>query len=68
MTDYLSTADFLLALNMLKRFCSRQGMPSIIYSDNAGTFKAAESQLVKLFGPNTPQWKSRHGEVDGGSG
>ena len=53
-TDSLSTADFLLAL---RRFCSRRGMPSIIYSDNAGTFKAAESQLVKLFGPNTPQWK-----------
>ena len=53
-TDSLSTADFLLAL---RRFCSRRGMPSIIYSDNVGTFKAAESQLVKLFGPNTPQWK-----------
>ncbi|EPB69804.1 integrase core domain protein [Ancylostoma ceylanicum] len=40
-----STAEFLLAL---RRFVARRGIPSIIYSDNATTFRSAADALNKL--------------------
>jgi hypothetical protein len=54
LTDSLSTEGFLLAL---RRFASRRGLPSVIYSDNAQTFKAAESNLSAYFGSLCPEWK-----------
>ena len=42
----LDTATFLLCF---KRFVSRRGLPSIIVTDNAKTFKAASKTIVKLF-------------------
>ena len=42
----LNTATFLLCF---KRFVSRRGLPSIIVTDNAKTFKAASKTIVKLF-------------------
>lgn len=50
----LSLEDFMLAF---RRFCSRRGVPSVIYSDNAKTFKAASSLLYKIYGQATPTWK-----------
>lgn len=54
LTDSLSTGDFILAF---KRFAARRGLPSVIYSDNAKTFKGAEVRLQSLFGPSCPEWK-----------
>ncbi|KAK3756708.1 hypothetical protein RRG08_035464 [Elysia crispata] len=42
LVDSLSLEDFILAF---KRFVARRGHPSIIYSDNAQTFKAAHKQV-----------------------
>lgn len=42
----LSTEDFLLAL---KRFISRRGNPSVIYSDNGSNFLGAKNQLSELY-------------------
>ena len=42
----MTTNSFLLCL---KRFVSRRGIPRIIITDNAKTFKAASKILVKLF-------------------
>lgn len=42
----LSTENFLLAF---KRFQSRRGVPKIIYSDNAKTFKRANNELQKIY-------------------
>ncbi|XP_065062391.1 uncharacterized protein LOC135689168 [Rhopilema esculentum] len=42
----MTTNTFLLCL---KRFVSRRGIPRIIVTDNAKTFKAASKILVKLF-------------------
>ncbi|XP_049885986.1 uncharacterized protein LOC126380550 isoform X2 [Pectinophora gossypiella] len=41
------TTDTYLAC--LRRFVSRRGLPSEIYSDNASTFKGAQSQLTELY-------------------
>ena len=49
----LSLAAFMLAL---RKFSARRGLPSVIYSDNAKTFEAANS-LIKQFGPAAPKWK-----------
>jgi hypothetical protein len=37
-------------MNCLKRFTARNGVPTMIVSDNAKTFKATERALTKLFG------------------
>ena len=50
----LSLEDFMLAF---RKFCARRGVPNTIYSDNAMTFKGAQTLLQKLFGPNSPTWK-----------
>ena len=50
----LSLEDFMLAF---RKFCARRGVPNTIYSDNALTFKGAQTLLQNLFGPNSPTWK-----------
>lgn len=42
----LSTLTF---MNCLRRFTSRRGVPTLIISDNAKTFKATEKALKKLY-------------------
>lgn len=42
----LATEHFLLAF---RRFISRRGVPSVVYSDNAQTFKKANSELRALW-------------------
>jgi hypothetical protein len=61
LTASLGLEDFLCAF---RRFCSRRGLPSIIYSDNAHTFKAAArtfqeaaARLCSLFPTTAPQWR-----------
>ena len=41
----------------LRRFISRRGIPSVLMSDNAKCFWAAKDKLVKLFGPDGPNWR-----------
>ena len=53
LTDSLNLSDLLLAM---RRFVAR-GLPSVIYSDNAKTFRAAESHLKCIFSHLTPEWK-----------
>ena len=48
----LHTSTF---VNCLRRFCARRGTPRLINSDNALTFKAAESLLKKLTQDHTFQ-------------
>ena len=60
LTASLSLEDFLLAF---RRFCARRGVPSIVYSDNARTFKAAAractSAATHLCSPPSPapEWR-----------
>ncbi|CAB0042117.1 unnamed protein product [Trichogramma brassicae] len=42
----LTAAAFLAAFS---RFCSRRGLPSVMYSDNGTTFKGASKELMALF-------------------
>ena len=53
LVDSLSLEDFFLALC---RFAARRGMPSTIYSDNAKTFRAAPSRLLRHLGSESPSW------------
>ena len=43
-------------LDCLRKFAARRGMPDLIVSDNAKTFKAAEKAITRLF--NDPKVKS----------
>lgn len=54
LVDSLSLSDFLLAF---RRFVGRRGLPSVVYSDNAATFKSAVGALAAEFGPTCPEWK-----------
>ena len=64
LVDSLSLEDFLLAF---KRFSARRGQPSIIYYDNAKTFRAAHNLLQreaehtgivwKFSVPSAPWWR-----------
>jgi hypothetical protein len=54
LTDSLSLESFLLAF---KRFVSRRGLPSVIWSDNALTFTSANQRLLNMYAPNGPEWK-----------
>lgn len=58
----LSTEMFLLAL---RRFIARRGVPSIVYSDNAKTFKRADKDLQEIWkvlkGPETQELFGAHG-------
>lgn len=48
----LTTECFLAAF---KRFCSRRGTPSVVYCDNASTYKGANNQLRQLYLLNNTQ-------------
>ena len=54
LTESLATSDFMLAL---RRFASRRRLSSVLYSDNANTFKGASIQLQSYFGHLAPEWK-----------
>lgn len=54
LADNLTSQDFVLAF---RRFVSRRGLPSIVYSDNARTFKGSIQSLKSLYGPVCPEWK-----------
>ena len=54
MTNSLNLSDCVLAM---RRFVARRGLPAIIYSDNAKTFKSFSKQLVGFFGHLSPHWK-----------
>ena len=41
----------------MRRFISRRGLPSTIYSDNAKTFKAFSKQIGAIFGHLAPSWR-----------
>jgi hypothetical protein len=54
LTASLSLDDFLLAF---RRFCARRGQPTVVYSDNARTFKGAASRMHLIFPCNAPEWR-----------
>lgn len=54
LVDSLSLEDFILAF---RRFSARKGRPSVVYSDNARTFKGACSLLQREMGHHTLIWK-----------
>lgn len=54
LTMSMSVDDYLLAF---RRFAARRGVPSVVYCDNARTFKCAESLLQKCYGRIAPQFK-----------
>lgn len=54
LTESLSLSDCLLAI---RRFVARRGLPSIMYSDNAKTFIAAQTEVQKVYGHLAPKWK-----------
>ena len=54
LVDSLSLSDCMLAV---RRFVARRGLPSVIYSDNAKTFKAAQASLLRQYGHLSPHWK-----------
>ena len=54
LTDSLSLLDFML---VFRRFLSRPGLPEIVYSNNAKTFKAASTALQNYFSHFVPHWK-----------
>ena len=53
LTESQNLSDFVLAF---RRFVSRRGLPSHVYSDNAKTFLHAHKELINVYGPNTPKW------------
>jgi len=55
LVDSLEIPDCVLAL---KRFFARRGVPSILYSDNASTFKGTETLMIKVYGTIFPKWKN----------
>ena len=54
LTDSLNLPDFVLSF---RRFAARRGIPAVIWSDNAKTFKAGPKELMKIYGAESPQWK-----------
>ena len=50
----LSLSDFMLAF---RRFVSRRGLPSIIYSDNAKTFIGAPQEILRYYGCSGLKWR-----------
>lgn len=54
LVDSLSLPDFLLAF---RRFIARRGMPRLIISDNAKTFKSAAKSLIKQLVDQSPKWQ-----------
>ena len=53
-TSSLKTSDTCLAI---QRFIARRGTPSVIYSDNAKTFKAVSEIFKNRLGVYSPEWK-----------
>ncbi|MCG8432139.1 MAG: transposase family protein, partial [Candidatus Omnitrophica bacterium] len=53
LTESMNVDDFILAL---RRFVSRRGLPSAIFSDNAKTFIAVSDRLLAFLGPNCPKF------------
>ena len=41
----------------IRKFMARRGVPSVIMSDNAKGFEAAEKKLVAIFGTDGPRWR-----------
>ena len=54
LTGALSANEFCLAY---RRFVARRGLPKIVYSDNAKTFKGAQTKIQAAFGHESPEWK-----------
>ena len=54
LVDSLNTFDALLAM---RRFMSRRGLPTVVYSDNAKTFKSLKGKMLSLLGHTCPKWK-----------
>ena len=54
LTASLSLEDFLLAF---RRFCARRGSPTVVYSDNARTFKGAAARMHSFFPAHAPEWR-----------
>ena len=54
LTESLSLTDFMMAF---RRFTARRGVPSVVYSDNARTFKGADTYLQRYFGHLAPRWR-----------
>ena len=45
-----------LILQAFRRFCARRGCPSHVYSDNASTFKGADTLIRKVMAHSAPEW------------
>ena len=54
LTESMSLTDFMLTL---RKFTSRRGIPSVIYSDNAKTFQAASNEVLNHYQTMAPEWK-----------
>ena len=54
LVNSLSLTHFLLAF---RRFVSRRGLPKTVFSDNAKTLKSVSTELLKLYGSNSPYWR-----------
>jgi len=54
LTHSLTSEEFILSF---RRFTARRGVPSIVYSDNAKTFKGAQSKIQNLYGSLIQSWK-----------
>ena len=50
----MSLADTMLAI---RRFVARRGLPSVIYSDNAKSFIAAQGNMICQYGHRSSRWK-----------
>ena len=54
LVDSLNIIDTMLGF---RRFVARRGLPAVVWSDNAQTFKAARREVKTHFGVNAPHWK-----------
>ncbi|GFN80939.1 tigger transposable element-derived protein 6 [Plakobranchus ocellatus] len=54
LVNSLSLTHFLL---VFRKFVSRRGLPKTVFPDNAKTFKSASTELLKLYGSNSPYWR-----------
>ena len=41
----------------IRRFVARRGLPSVIYSDNAKSFIAAQGKMISQYGHRSSRWK-----------
>ena len=54
LVNSVSLADTMLAI---RRFVARRGLPSVIYSDNAKSFIAAQGKMISQYGHRSSRWK-----------